>query len=131
MSKHAGGRPRKYNAEQVNEICEKFKKYIEDNTIPIICEFASLNDLISQQLYDYPEFSTLLKKCTDKKQANLEKGALSNKINTTMAIFSLKQIGWSDKKEIEHSGSVQNDIYTMTREERQKRIEELEKKRVD
>jgi len=106
MAKHPGGRPRKYNNEQVTEICEKFKKYIEDNAIPIICEFASLNDLISQQLYDYPEFSTLLKKCTDKKQANLEKGALANTVNTSMAIFSLKQLGWTDKREVEHQGGV-------------------------
>ena len=46
-------------------------------------------------------FSTLLKKCIAKKEANLEKGALTGKLNPSMAIFSLKQLGWRDKKEEE------------------------------
>jgi len=30
------------------------------------------------------------------KEVNLEKGSLSDKIDTRMAIFSLKQLGWSN-----------------------------------
>jgi len=36
----------------------------------------------------------------DKKEAQLEKLGAFNVINSTMAIFSLKQLGWRDKQEI-------------------------------
>ena len=57
-----------------------------------------MNDIERQYLYDNQMFSTLLKKCIAKKEANLEKGALTGKLNPSMAIFSLKQIGWKDKQ---------------------------------
>lgn len=96
-----GGRPRKYNKQEVQELIQKFEEYIKKTTVPIISEFAYKNNILRESLYDYPEFSTVLKKAIDKKTANLEIGALGNKINTAMAIFSLKQLGWSDKREIE------------------------------
>lgn len=53
-------------------------------------------------LYDWPESSTLLKLCIDKKEAQLERKALAGQINVVMAIFSLKQQGWSDRTEQTH-----------------------------
>ena len=122
MSKHAGGRPRKYTDEEIQGIYDKPTEYIDATTIPILNEFAYMNDLVRQSLYDYPELSTLLKRCSQKKQANLEKAALANKVNVPMAIFSLKQMGWSDRQEIKH------EVDTTTEKARRKRIEELEAK---
>ncbi len=103
---HPGGRPRKYNKKEVDDLLVKFEKYIKNTKIPIIVDFCAKNGIIKQTLYDYPEFSTLLKRCTEKKEANLEILTLKGSINAPMAIFSLKQLGWSDKKEVEHSGSL-------------------------
>lgn len=108
-------RPRKYSKQLLKELQGKFEEYIATNTVPIICEFAYQNDIPRQVLYDNPEFSTLLKKCIDKKEANLEKGALSGNLNSSAAIFSLKQLGWSDKKQVEHSGAFDVDL-TVARE---------------
>lgn len=94
---HAGGRPRNFNPEQMEELVKKFSEYIDNTDVPIIAEFAYKNDILKQELYDWPEFSNLLKKCVAKKESQLEKGALANKLNPTMCIFSLKQLGWSDK----------------------------------
>jgi len=91
-------RPRSRTQKQDEQLFNKFKKYIDNTTIPIIAEFAYMNDIERQYLYDNKIFSTLLKKCIAKKEANLEKGALTGKLNPTMAIFSLKQIGWKDKQ---------------------------------
>ena len=91
-------RPRSRTRTQDEELFDKFKKYINDTTLPIIAEFAYMNDIERQYLYDNQMFSTLLKKCIAKKEANLEKGALTGKLNPSMAIFSLKQIGWKDKQ---------------------------------
>jgi hypothetical protein len=96
-------RPRKYNSEQIQEIVDNLSQYIEDMEIPIIAEFAYKNNILRQTLYDYDEFSTLIKKCISKKEAQLERKALNGEVNTTFAIFSLKQLGWKDKQEIDHT----------------------------
>src|SRR5574344_2440973 len=91
-------RPRSRTQTQDEQLFDRFKKYIDNTTLPIIAEFAYMNDIERQYLYDNQMFSTLLKKCIAKKEANLEKGALTGKLNPSMAIFSLKQIGWKDKQ---------------------------------
>ena len=91
-------RPRSRTQAQDEQLFDRFKKYIDNTTLPIIAEFAYMNDIERQYLYDNQMFSTLLKKCIAKKEANLEKGALTGKLNPSMAIFSLKQIGWKDKQ---------------------------------
>jgi hypothetical protein len=94
-------RPRSRTQTQDEQLFDRFKKYIDNTTLPIIAEFAYMNDIERQYLYDNQMFSTLLKKCTAKKEANLEKGALTGKLNPNMAIFSLKQLGWKNNQETE------------------------------
>ena len=98
------GRPRTFTDEQVAEIREKLVQYIATTEIPIVAEFAYQNDMNRQILYDYPEFSTLTKKLIAKKEAQLERKGLMNEVNSTMAIFSLKQLGWTDKQEMKIEG---------------------------
>ena len=98
------GRPKLWDDKQIEEIKEMLSEYIESNDIPIIAEFAYQNKLSRQSLYDQKEFSTLLKRCIDKKEAQLERLGLSSAIEKSMAIFSLKQLGWSDKQEVKTSG---------------------------
>ena len=85
-------RPRSRTQTQDEQMFKKFEKYINDTTLPIIAEFAYMNEIDRNYLYDNAIFSTLLKRCIAKKEANLEKGALTGKLNPSMAIFSLKQI---------------------------------------
>ena len=94
------------NHEKVLEICEAIKAYTDNVTVPIISEFCYKNDIRKQRLYEDDRFSDSIKRLIEKKEANLEKLALAGKVNTTMAIFSLKQLGWTDKQEISHSGEV-------------------------
>jgi hypothetical protein len=91
-------RPRSRTQTQDEQLFDRFKKYIDNTTLPIIAEFAYMNEIDRNYLYDNAIFSTLLKRCIAKKEANLEKGALTGKLNPSMAIFSLKQIGWKDKQ---------------------------------
>lgn len=95
------GRPQKLKAAEVAILVEKFAQYIDENPIPIIAEFAYMNDLSRQTMYDRKEFSTLIKKCVSKKEANLERGTLMGDYVPSMAIFSLKQLGWKDKQELD------------------------------
>jgi hypothetical protein len=103
---HAGGRPRTLTKKRIKELVTEFENYIIWTKVPIVAEFAYENKINRQILYDYPEFSTLTKRCIDKKEVALERGMLSGDMPPAAAIFSLKQMGWRDKHDIEHSGGV-------------------------
>ena len=87
-------RPRSRTQKQDEQLFKKFEKYINDTTIPIVAEFAYMNEIDRNYLYDNEMFSTLLEKCIAKKMANLEIGGLTGKLNPSMAKFSLMQLGW-------------------------------------
>ena len=103
-------RPTKYTAEVIEQIRQAMETYTDVTPIPIIAEFAYMNKVPRQTLYQFAEendeFSDTIKELIDKKEANLERMALNKEIEKTMAIFSLKQLGWKDKTETEHVGSV-------------------------
>lgn len=100
------GRPPKLEEHDIQELVNKFEKYVEETEIPIVVEFAYLNNLDRTFLYDRAEFSTVLKKCIQKKESQLEKGSLMGVLNSTQAIFSLKQLGWKDKQEIDMKSDI-------------------------
>lgn len=128
--KRGRGRPEKYTPEIVDDLLEKFKAYVEENPVPIISEFASQNWIPRQVLYDREDFSTLLKICQEKKESALERGALLGVLNPTMAIFSLKQMGWSDKQQIDMAANMTTqDVTQLSAEERRARIDELNRRR--
>jgi len=96
---HPGGRPIEYTEEEINKIKAKIEKYIKETEIPIVAEFAYKNDIRRQTLYELPQLSDTIKKLIDKKEAQLENKGLFNEVNNTMAVFSLKQLGWTDNKQ--------------------------------
>lgn len=97
MKKRPVGRPRKYTQEYLAEIVEKLERYIDETPVPVVAEFAYQNKIPRQALYDHVELSDSIKRLIDKKEAQLERLALNGEINQSMAIFSLKQLGWTDK----------------------------------
>ena len=96
----AGGRPKKYTDERIAELLESLNAYLDETEIPILKEWCYKNRVPSNHVYDFDEFSESIKVLIDKKEANLERYALAGDVDKTMAIFSLKQLGWSDRKEI-------------------------------
>lgn len=96
------GAPRQHDRV---ELLRKLNEYIDITAIPIVSEFAYTNGMHRQQLYEMPELADALKRCITKKEFALESKALSGGCNVTMAIFSLKQIGWKDQQSLEHTGA--------------------------
>jgi hypothetical protein len=94
-------RPREWDRAALKEALEQ---YIENTEIPILATFASDHGVLRQYLYDLPELADAIKACTQKKEGALESMALTNKVNCSMAIFSLKQLGWTDKIDQTHKG---------------------------
>ena len=83
--------------------------YIENADPPILAEYAHIHGITRQYLYQladiekkkgHPELSDTLKKISEAKEIKLEKKGLSGEYAPNVAIFSLKQLGWSDKQEI-------------------------------
>lgn len=58
--------------------------------------FAFKHGISRQRLYEFEEFRELIELCHTKKEADLEIGALTGAFPPSMAIFSLKQLGWKD-----------------------------------
>lgn len=104
------GRKPKYSKKFLKELAEKFDEYIRNTEIPIIAEFAAQNGLYKQFFYDHDEFSDLIKKALTKKEASLERLGLEGKLNPTMVVFSLKQMGWSDRQEHKHEGKIEIEL---------------------
>lgn len=74
-------------------------------TITGLCVFLGFDS--RQSFYDYekhPEFSYIIKKARLRVENYYEKCLQYG--NVTGAIFPLKNMGWSDKSEVEHSGNV-------------------------
>jgi hypothetical protein len=94
-------RPREWDRAA---LCEALIQYTDSTDIPILADFANKHGVLRQYLYDLPELTDAIKACTQKKEAALEHMALSNSVNCSMAIFSLKQLGWTDKIDQTHKG---------------------------
>jgi N-glycosylase/DNA lyase len=89
------------NSKAKNEdILRKLDKYINETDIPILAEFCYLNNIRRQFLYENKLMSDSIKKLIEKKESQLERKALNKEIEKTMAIFSLKQLGWRDIQEM-------------------------------
>lgn len=92
----------KYN---ISKMIEEINKYTELTEIPILKEVCYMNDWLYDTVNDlmnkHDELFHAIKKLLMKKEVVLETGALKGKYDKTMAIFSLKQLGWRDKQEVE------------------------------
>ena len=99
-----------YTVERIQYIKALLEEYIENTEIPIIAEFAYMNKICRQTLYEQKPLSDTLEILRAKKEAQLERKGLENEINPTMAKFSLQQLGWRDR--VEHDTKIQAEVKT-------------------
>lgn len=89
----------------IDFVIDTLEDYIASHELPIFKECCVENnwchDYIYQMAEKNEELSSTIKKLSAKKEVELEKGGLTGKYNKTMAVFSLKQLGWKDKIEVE------------------------------
>ena len=88
-----------------SRIMEYANEYLSIVDIPIVCEFANAIGVVGDTLYNKSNTDTevraAIRMISDAKQVALEVGALTGKLNATMAIFSLKQMGWKDRVDMD------------------------------
>lgn len=109
--KHIGP-PIQFTPEVIEELRQEFWHYLFDEDdkgnfktlVPSVTDFAVKHKTHKQRIYEIPELREMAELCKSRKENALEQGALNGTLNVSMAIFSLKQLGWTDKNELELSG---------------------------
>lgn len=124
-----GGRPKKYTEVEVMQ--QKIDKYFkecdekeEPYTVTGLCIALDITRETLKEYLKQEEFSDTIKKAKIKVENYLEKKLITDG-NTTGIIFNLKNnFNWSDKQQIEHSGSVNNPFEGLSTEELRKILNE-------
>lgn len=133
MAPSKGGRPTLYTDDMPNKLLDYFdippfrtetqevydKKAQEVRTItvtvanelPTLAGFASVigvhRDTLNQWEKSHPEFSDAVKRAKAHQERILVSNGLSDRYNSTMTIFALKNLAdWKDRQQTEHSGSL-------------------------
>lgn len=86
------------------QIVQQWNRYPEPATITGLALFLGFES--RQSVYDYAEkgdFSYIIKKAKLRVECEYEKKLSAQ--NCTGSIFALKNMGWKDRSEIEHSGN--------------------------
>jgi hypothetical protein len=119
------GRPTKYTYDYCLKEILLFKdRLFSDGEAEAGLKYFTWHDLIKDRPYsrqrisewrekfkDKAKFSDTIKKIDEELENRLFKFALINKVNPTMAIFSLKNnFGWKDKTETELTGKDGKDL---------------------
>lgn len=98
-------RPRKLDYQKLIDDADD---YIASAEPPILAEYAHLHGITRCYLYQLaeaeknagrPELSNTIKKISEAKEVKLERNGLNGTYNSTMSVFSLKQLGWKDHVE--------------------------------
>lgn len=110
------------------------ERYTDDTEIPILKEVVYQNywnyDTIMKYQRVNENLMQSIKRLLNKKEAQLERKGLNKEIDRTVAIFSLKQLGWKDRQEISFDNEQLSEIEIRVNRPSKsdlERVEELEK----
>lgn len=105
----AGDKPGPIPKHTPEELQQMLDDYINNTEIPIVAEFAYIAGYNRTSIYEIPAIADGLRKLTTKKEFALERRGLetTNMAQQKMVEISLKQIGWSEKQDVNLTGGVQ------------------------
>jgi hypothetical protein len=113
-SKNPGGRPAVWDAESIDALADALLKWSKNPSAMFLASFSRDHGTHRQRLYEFSKksdkFADALKQAETACEANIAEGTADGAIPPAFGIFGLKQRGWSDKHEIEHSGEVKSHI---------------------
>ena len=101
----AGGRPPQFkNADEMWDKAQEYFNSVSKPTITRLCLHLGFES--RQSFYDYqsiPQFSYIVKKLRTMIEAEYEDLVTDREHATAGVIFALKNLGWSDKQEVDHT----------------------------
>ena len=111
--KHAGGRPPLFkNKEELQEKLDAYKQYLlETGKPPTIAGLAYYTGIDRGTIYNYSEkdeFFNIIKEFRNFVIMNYEELAIEK--GNGGIVFLLKNYGYTDKQEVEHSGGMAIDV---------------------
>ena len=125
-------RPIEYDPEV---IAVELLEYIDNSEDPYVSEYCIQRPISRDTVYrlekDCKKLSDTIKYCHEKQKLRTVRGAESGDINSTFAIFKMKQkcYGWTDKTEVENTNTNIDLTETMTEEEKTAELQRLIEKR--
>jgi hypothetical protein len=110
------GRPIKYTYKEKLSYLERMVTFIEQEEYPTMPKFCRLNNISKRRIYEWAKdendnadtkakyplgeyFKNCIEKMNDSQELFIEDNTVQGHINTTFAIFKLKQLGWRDSPE--------------------------------
>lgn len=113
-SKNPGGRPKVWTKDAIEALADDLDAWAKDPSAMFLASFCRDNGTHRQRLYEFakesPKFADSLKRAETACEANIAEGTADGAIPPAFGIFGLKQRGWTDKQEIEHSGEVKSKV---------------------
>ena len=98
------GRPKEFDSIEMANALDKYTESTDDPIIEEFClQYECSRDTFYRLVKECVQFSDSMKRAHAKQEIRTQRLAEVGKINTTFAIFKLKQkrFGWTDKQEIE------------------------------
>lgn len=102
---HPGGRPLVYESRE--KLIEAIDAYFAGNARPTLAGLAVSLKIDRQTLYNYAEreeFFDIIKNARDKVEAAYEDRLIWDNAPTGV-IFALKNMGWRDRQELDHTSA--------------------------
>jgi len=111
MAKPGPKGPSKWTQERIGAEAVALLEYAKTAPLPYLKDFCVQRGYGSQNISQYfmisPGFCEALNRLKDSMEVKLVFGSLTNKLNSYMAMNTLKNVaGWRDKQELEHFGEL-------------------------
>lgn len=108
--KDPGGRPIEWDEARINELGAALIEWSMEHTACYLESFCREQRTYPQKLSELatqnPKFSESLKVAKSAIASHIAEATAGGEMPPAFGIFALKQRGWTDKQEIEHSGEV-------------------------
>lgn len=99
-----------------DNLIQDINEYADTTDFPILKELCYLKnynyDTVMKYQKQNEDIKAAVKRLLYKKEAYLEREGLKGTINPTMAVFSLKQLGWRDKQDTDDKEQAKNGVIT-------------------
>jgi hypothetical protein len=109
-SKNPGGRPPTWTDELIDDLADKIITWSRFHTSNYLESFCAENDTYPQKLSELAlksdKFSEALKRAKAACSAHIAEATAGGEMPVAFGIFALKQHGWRDRQEVEHSGEI-------------------------
>ena len=114
---------RRYTEEFVQELGDKLLVWMSVEENYWLGEFAVDNKMGRSRVQEIasrnPGFNLIYERAKQMQENKLVKGGMSGKLNTTMVIFSLKNVAnWRDQRDVKHSGSINHSLKNLVEDAR-------------